>query len=571
MPALRKRREPPRPLALAGTPNAIWDGEFWREGEFWYDETTADKAVRFFPEHLRLTKGEWANRPFILEGWQEHDIVRPLFGWKRADGTRRYRRCYVWVPRKNGKSELAAGIALLMLLGDSEEGGEVYTIASDEKQARIVFSTASTMVSKSPTLSRELECFKPSIFAAELNAAIKPLSGKPEGKHGYNASGLIGDEIHEWKDGDLYQFIHDSEAARRQPLEFLISTAGEEGTYGEEVFKECLAIQSGDLEDPETLVVIYAVNDNEDWTDPKVHQRVNPNWGKSVKIDTFESDYRRARRSPRLENHFKRYRLNMWTSQAVRWLPIDAIDDEDKPYGWDHCKGATDWKVLEAELAGRRCFGGLDLSSTTDITALTWFFPPVGVDERPKVLVRFFTPAGTLRARAKKDRLPYERWVREGALLTTPGNVMDYAFIKEQIYRDAEIFKIAHQGVTAKDRENGVGGLAIDRWNATQLATELMGEELPVVLFGQGFGSMSAPAKELERLVLCNGLEHGGHPMLRKHAETVAIVSDPAENIKPTKEHSKGRIDGIVSLCMAMGLAGKDPGEVEVSASVHFL
>lgn len=559
MAAVRKRREPPRPLALAEVyyPDAWWDGRVWRDGPYWYDEGAADAAVRFFPDKLRLTKGEWAGQPFTLEAWQEHDIVRPLFGWKRADGTRRYRRAYVWIPRKNGKSELAAGIALLVLVGDGEEGGEVYTIASDKNQAKIVFNTASTMVAKGPLVD-DLECFKTAIYCSELNASIIPLSGKPEGKHGYNASGLIGDEIHEWPNGDLYQFIHDSEAARRQPLEFLISTAGEKGTYAEEVYGECESILKGDIDDPETLVRIWAANDNDDWTDPAVHARVNPNWGRSVKPDSFNADLRRARQLPRLANAFKRYRLNMWTEQATLWLPLDALNDEDQPFGWDHCQGPTDWRELEAKLLHKRCFGGLDLSSTTDLTALVWWFPIQEGLDTPACLARFWKPAALLEDHGKRDKLPYKDWVASGAMFSTPGNVMDYRAIRAQIDADLQRFRIAYRG--ENDRKPNQGGLAIDRWNATETAVQLQDEGLPVVLFGQGFASMSPPAKELERLVMCNGFHHGGHPVLRQHAKTVAVEQDAAENIKPSKDKSSHRIDGIVALCMALGIAATDTG-----------
>jgi phage terminase large subunit-like protein len=536
---------------------ATWDADrqVWHLGNYWFDEAAAAKAAAFFPDHLRFTTGEWANRPFVLEPWQEHDIIRPLFGWKRADGTRRYRRAYIWVPRKNGKTELAAGIALLMLVGDAEEGGEVYAIASEKDQARIVFDKATSMVAKSPTLADVLVCLKPSIYCPALSASIRPLSGKPEGKHGFNASGLIGDEIHEWRSDELYTFMHDSSASRRQPLEFLISTAGKKGGYGEEVFEECIKIRDGVIDDPETLVVIYAADPDDNWTDQKVWFKANPNLGKTIPLSRVETDCHRARQLPRLENSFKQFRLNLWTEQAVRWLPIDAINDEDHKFGWDYCRGPIDWKQLESTLAHKKCFGGLDLSSTTDLSALVWWFPVQDGLEVPVALARFWKPADTIKAHAKRDKLPYERWVADGAIVATPGNVIDYAAIKEQVYRDAESFKIAYSG--ARERKADEGGLAIDRWNATQLATELVSEGLPVVLFGQGFASMGSPSKQLESLVLTNGFHHGGHPVLRRHAQVVAVEESPAGDFKPAKNRSTERIDGIVALIMALGIAAK--------------
>jgi phage terminase large subunit-like protein len=561
------RRAQPRTRPAGVGPNAAWDERdlVWRDGDYWFDERAADAAVSFFADHICLTEGEWAGQPFVLQPWQENDIIRPLFGWKRRDGLRRYRRCYVWVPRKNGKTELAAGIALLLLVGDGEHAGQVFSIATDKDQARLVFDKATAMVGKSPTLSADLVCLKPSIYCP----ALKALSGKPGGKHGLSASGLIGDEIHEWTSGELYQFIHDSEAARRQPLEFLISTAGKKGGYGEEVWEECQKILDGTIDDPETLVVVYAADPEDDWTKPATWAKANPNLGVSKKMDALAADARRAQQLPRLENDFKRYHLNLWTEQAVRWLPIDGIDDEGKHFGWDHCVGDFGWKELEAKLEGKRCFGGLDLSSTTDLSALVWWFPVQDGLEKPAVIVRFFKPSDLIKAHGQRDKLPYERWVKEGALFATPGNVVDYAFIQAQIYRDAERFRVAFAGEA--NREPGEGGLAIDRWNATETAVKLEQEGLPVVLFGQGFASMAAPTKELERLVLCNGFQHGGHPVLRRHAQVVAVETDPAGNIKPAKNKSTERIDGIVSLCMAIGIAAKDRGENAPKYQIFFV
>lgn len=717
----RKPRTRRRPRGVCA--EAVWDDadRCWRLGEDWYDDRAAEAAVTFFPEHLCLTEGEWAGRPFLLEDWQADDIIRPLFGWKRPDGTRRYRRCYVWIPRKNGKAldvatplptpggwttmgevragdvlfdehgapcrvnfatavqhgrpcyrvafsdgtsivadadhrwwakpkygnarivttgemrarlivgagkmfnwtihvggrrhllagtdeatvtvtaidpvesrpvrcievdslsrlylagpgltpthntEIAAGIALLVLLGDGEAGGQVYSIATDKDQARLVFDKATAMVSKSPTLSGELECLKPSIYCPALNAAFKPLSGKPGGKHGLSASGLIGDEIHEWVSGELYQFIHDSEAARRQPLEFLISTAGKKGGYGEEVWDECQKILDGTIEDPETLVVVYAADPDDDWTLEATWRKANPNLGISKKLDVLATDCRRAQQLPRLENDFKRYHLNLWTEQAVRWLPIDGVDDEGRRFGWDHCAGAVAWGDLEERLAGLRCFGGLDLSAIVDLSALVWWFPVQDGLEVPVVLPRFFKPADLVKQHARRDKLPYDRWVEQGALVATPGNVVDYAFIQEQIYRDGERFSIAFAG--SGSTEPHEKGIAIDRWNATETAVKLEQEGMAVALFGQGFASMSAPSKEIERLVLANGFHHGNHPILRRHAQVVAVESDPAGNIKPAKNRSTERIDGIVAWAMALGIAMVAPSN-EATPELVFL
>jgi len=561
MAAKRKWAEPPRPDALKRFPAAWWDGDtgVWRDGEFWYDEAKADKAVRFFAEHLCLTEGEWAGKPFILEGWQEHDIVRPTFGWMRADGRRRFRRVFVWVARKNGKTELAAGISLLMLLGDAEPGGQVFSIAAEKDQASIVFNKAAMMVAYSRTLGAYIECLKTSIYCPQLNGSMRPLSGRPAGKHGLNMSGLIGDEIHEWRNGDLYTFIHDSAAARRQPLEVLISTAGVKGTHGEEVWGECQAILAGEIDAPDTLVVVYAADPDDDWTKPETWAKANPNLGVSVKPDALADACREAQQLPRLENDFKRYKLNMWTEQAVRWLPIDGVDDQGHRFGWDHCAGPVDWKDLETKLLGKRCFGGLDLSAVQDLSALVWWFPVQDGLDTPACLARFWKPADLIKEHTRRDKVPYDRLVEQGALLTTPGNVIDHEAIRARVIEDATKFQVAFRD---QKREAHQGGLAIDRFDASETYVRLNGEGLPVVLYGQGFVSMSGPAKSIERHVLSNGFHHGGHPLLRRHAQAVAIEIDAAGNIKPSKDKSTMRIDGIVALCMAEGIAAK--GSVSV-------
>ena len=442
-----------------------------------------------------------------------------------------------------------------MLLGDGEAGGQVFSIASEKAQASIVFNKASVMVAYSPDLSQALDCLKTSIYFAPLNASFRPLSGSAQGKHGLNMSGLVGDEVHEWKNGDLYTFVHDSAAARRQPLEVMISTAGVKGSHGEEVWNESQAILTGEVEDPTTLVVCYAPAAEDDWTAEATWKKANPNWGLSVKTDTFLEDFNRARQTPRLENDFKRYRLNMWTEQAVRWLPIDGVDDEGRRYGWDHCAGPIGWQDLEAKLKGKRCFGGLDLSAVSDLSALVWWFPVQEGLDTPALLARFWKPAHWLKDHSARDKVPYDQLAKQGALLTTPGNVIDHAAIRAQVVADAQAFRIAFRDVKA---EPGQGGLAVDRFDATETIVRLVEEGLPAIPYGQGMVSMNGPAKELERLVLSCGFHHGGHPLLRRHAMAVAVETDAAGNFKPSKAKSTQRIDGIVATCMALGIAAHD-------------
>jgi phage terminase large subunit-like protein len=538
--------DPPRPAGVGGRAVYSHSRNRWEDGEYWFDIAAAQKAVDFFPKYIKFTEGRWAGQPFILEEWQARDIVRPLFGWKRADGTRRFRRCFVWIPRKNGKTELAAGIALLLLLGDAEYGAQVYSIASDKDQASIVFNKAVAMVSQSPELQADLDTWKTSIYCAPLNAAFKPLSGSPKGKHGLAMSGLVGDELHEWTNSDLYQFIHDSTGNRDQPLEFMISTAGKLGGVGEEFWRECEKIVDGVVDDPETLVVMYAASADDDWMDEKTWFRANPNLGVCKNLDTMRADAKRAALSPRKENAFKCYHLNLWTEQAVRWLPIDSVDDKGRRYGWNYCKGRFDWSELPALMRGKFCYTGIDLSSIQDLTALVHWFPVQGDLEKPVCIARFFKPADLLDEHIKRDLLPYDKWRDSGALIVTPGNVIDYEFVKKTLIRDYETFDIQNIG--------------IDRHNATQFTVDMQNKGLPIEFFGQGFISMNPPSKELERLVISGGFWHGDNPILSRHARVVTVETDAAGNIKPTKQKSIERIDGIVALVEGIGISDSDDG-----------
>ena len=507
--------------------------------EYYFDEATAARAVEFFPRFLKLTVGEWAGRPFNLAPHQAHHIGQ-IFGWRRRhDGTRRYRRVRWWEPRKNGKTEIAAGIAHLLTIGDGEPGAQVLSHATDAAQASLSFERGAAMVQFSEELSKLYEVTKLGLFCPALMSVWRPLSGVPHGKHGLNAHGLIGDEAHEWRDPRLHTFLMQSMGARRQPLDFVISTAGERAGYGWELWNTSLKIRDGIIDDPETYVVIYAADPDDDWTDPKVWAKANPNLGTVLKLAYLEDQCKQAMENPRLENDFKRYHLNLWVEQAVRWLPMDH---------WRQCsadaKDAEAWRGLAAKLKGRPCYGGLDLAQTRDVTALVWWFPATE-SERACVLCRFFVPQDNIAIRARRDRVPYEQWVKDGSLIATPGNVTDYEFVKEQVFRDAVEFQVQ--------------GLAIDRWNATHLANQLTGEGLPIVMFGQGFASMGAPTKELERLVMGHGFDHGNHPVLMWMASNAAVQQDPAGNIKPAKDKSTEKIDGIVAAIMGVGLSMAKP------------
>lgn len=506
----------------------------------WFDHKAAQKACEFFPRFLRHTEGQWAGKPFKLTEWQEKRIIRPLFGWKRADGLRLIRTLYLEIARKNGKTELCAGVALLCLLGDAEIGGQGFSGAVDKDQAKIVFEKASKMISMSEDLGRHLEVFKNSIFCPELMAHFKPLSAAPHGKHGFSPTFAVYDEIHVWIDGELAQVVHDGMAAREQPIEMYATTAGIKGVgFGWEMHDRAVKVLDGTLIDPTFLAVIFAAPDDADFRDPKTWALANPNLGISPRLDFMAAQAREAAESPRKENNFRRYHLNQWTEQITRWLSFES---------WQACAGEIGWQDLAEAMAGRICWGGVDLSTKVDLSARVLVFPPAEGETGTVLLPRFYLPEDNVERAEKRDRLPYRRWAEEGALRLTPGNVIDYAFIEQDLRDDADRYEIRDVGY--------------DPWNATQFAVRMQTEGMTMVEFRQGYQSMSEPSKELERLVIAGKLRHGGHPLLAEMAKAVSIINDPAGNIKPDKSKAMLRIDGIVAAIIALGRS-MDPGEAD--------
>lgn len=489
---------------------------------FWYDEEAAERAVKFFSTCLTHTKGEWAGKPLALSDWQADEIIRPLFGWKRADGTRKYRTAYIQIPRKAGKSTLSAGIALYMLLADKEPGAEVYSAAADRDQAAIVFEMARGMVDASEPLRKRTQGYKRSLVVPSTASSYKVLSSDAYTKHGLNAHAIIFDELHAQPDRELWDVLTTSTGARRQPLTIAITTAGyDRHSLCYELYDYAVKVRDGIFEDPSFLPVIYEAGQDDDWKAPATWRKAHPGLGVSVREEYFEQECAKAVQLPSYENTFKRLLLNVWTEQDTRWLSMDA---------WDACGEEL------PDLEGRICFAGLDLSTTTDITALVLAFPIGG---KMHLKSFFWVPRDGIQKRAKRDRVPYDVWVRQGLIEATEGNVIDYDVIRARINELAERYHIAE--------------IAIDRWNATQLATQLTGDGFTVVGFGQGYASMSSPCKELERRILGREINHGKNPVLRWMASNVSVTMDPAGNMKADKAKSTERIDGIVATLMALG------------------
>jgi phage terminase large subunit-like protein len=488
-----------------------------------YDKKAAARAARFFEHYLVHIKGKWAGEAFKLEGWQKDDIISPLFGCKRADGSRQYRTCYIEIPRKNGKSSLCSGIALYLLYADSEPSAEVYSAAADTKQAAIVFNVAKGMVLASKSLMSRGQVYRNSIFVPRTASAYQVLSADAYTKHGLNAHGIIFDELHAQPSRDLWDVLATSTGARSQPLTVAITTAGfDRNSICWELHEYARKIKEGIIEDDSFLPVIYAAEEQDDWRDPAIWRKANPNLGVSISEDYLKRECAKAENVPAYENTFRRLHLNQWTQQESRWIPMAA---------WAASAGEVDVEALR----GKVCYAGLDLSSTTDITALVLAFP---IGDDVKLLPFFWIPGDGIIERAKRDHVPYDLWVKQNLIYATPGNVIDYAFIVAKI---AELRK-----------QYSLKEIAFDRWGAAKIVQELTEMGVTVIPFGQGFASMSGPAKELLRLVLAGRLHHGNNPVLRWMADNAVVKTDPAGNIKPDKAKSTQRIDGIVATAMAL-------------------
>ncbi len=493
----------------------------------YFDEDAAQHAIEFFG-WLKHSKGEWAGESFRLEPWQQF-IVGSIFGWKRADGLRRFRNAYVEIPRKNGKSTLASGVGLYLLVADGEPGAEVYTAATKRDQARITHGEATRMVKASPALRKRVRVFKDNLNVPATNSKYEPLGADADTMDGLNLHGALIDELHAHKTRGVVDVLDTATGARRQALIFEITTAGwdrlsvcwQHHRYSEQVLQAI-------VEDDTWFAFVASIDKEDDWTDPTVWAKANPNWGVSVKPDDLARKAERAKSIPAEQNAFKRLHLNVWTEQADRWMDVAK---------WDECDGEVD----REKLAGRRCYVAVDLSSTSDITAAVALFPddeePVGYD----ILPFFWVPEETVIERTRSGNVPYLTWAEQGFIETTEGNVIDYRAIEARIGELAEEFTIAELGY--------------DPWSATQISIHLQEEGLNVVPVRQGFQTMSEPTKELMSLVLAGRIRHGGNPVLRWMASNMVVKQDPAGNLKPDKSKSTEKIDGVVALIMALDRA----------------
>ena len=492
-----------------------------------YDKKKADRAVRFI-ENLKHTKGKWAGKRFWLFPWQEQ-IIRDVFGIVKPNGKRQFKTAFVELGKKNGKSELAAAVALYLLYADNEPSAEVYGAAADRQQASIVFDVAKRMVELTPALLRRSKVMAATKRLVNYSNAgfYQVLSAEVGTKHGLNVSGLVFDEIHAQPNRKLYDVLtKGSGDAREQPLYFLITTAGtDRESICYELHSKAVDILNGRKIDPAFYPVVYGLSNKDDWHDEKNWYKANPSLGLTISIESVREMYREAVDNPAEENVFKQLRLNMWVSSLTSFIPEHIYDLGDR--------------VIDLEdLEGRDCYGGLDLSSTGDITAFVLMFPPRRGNEEYVCLPYFWIPEDTIPLRVRRASVPYDVWQMQGYLNATEGNVIHYGYIEKFIEDLGERYHILE--------------IAFDRWGATQMVQDLQGMGFTVVPFGQGYKDMSPPTKEFYKLLMEGKINHGGNPVLRWMAGNVVVDTDPAGNIKPTKAKSAEKIDGIVAAIMAL-------------------
>lgn len=494
----------------------------------------AQKVIDFFEEILLLED----DKPFLLESFQKF-IVGSLFGWYRLDGTRRFRTAYIETAKGSGKTPLAAGVGLYGLVADGEPAAEIYSAATTKDQAKLVWLDADRMVQASEELSDLVVRQVNLLHIPGDRSVFRPISSEHRGLDGKRVHIALIDELHEHPNGLVVSKIRAGVKRRKQPLIFEITNSG----YGRSSIcwqhhDMSIKVLEGIYDKDEWFAYVCALDDDDNWQDEKVWPKANPGLGTILPIDYLRQMVSDAVAMPAQENIVKRLNFCMWTEQSVRWLRMDM---------WDKCGQKFDVESLR----GRKCYGGLDLAKVNDLSALALLFPPIEEDELIKILMFYWVPDEDVTTRSLRDSVPYDVWMREGLITATEGNVTDFDFIKRDIIGLAGIYDIQD--------------IAYDRTFAGELVQGLLAENIQMVEMGQGFLSIGAPTAELERMVKGQKFTHGGHPVLRWNASNVSVSTNAAGDIKPDKEKSTERIDGLVALVMSVDRNMRN----EISTSIY--
>jgi phage terminase large subunit-like protein len=486
-----------------------------------FDVKQAEKDIDFY--HL-LHHYKGRDDLIVLEPWQKF-IVGSVFGWKRENGTRRFRYVYVECASKQGKSTMAGGAGLRLAFFDGEPGAEVYAAATKREQAKIPWNAAVEMVRKSPSLQRAIQINAGSLSQTSSASFFKPLGRDSDSDQGINASGAIIDELAYHDARDLLDNIEKSASVRSQPMIWKLTVAGRRrvSVWADER-ADAVAILEGRATDDSTFAIIYTLDEGDDPFDEAVWPKANPNLGVSVQLDFLRERAAKAQRSPAALTVYLQQHMNVPTQVSTR-----AIDMAE----WDHPDNAAEPVIPD----GATVYAGLDLASVLDLTALIIIHRDA--DGFLNVECRFYCPKKGIEQRSRVDGVPYADWVRDGWLVATTGDTTDYDFVREDAKAIAE--------------RVDVGEIGYDRWNASQLVTDLQADGANLVAISQNHAGLSAGWRELEKAILDHKLRHGGHPILRWMAGNVEVETDAAGNQKPSKAHSTERIDGITGLTMAIG------------------
>ena len=509
-----------------------------------FNERLAEHAAGFFPKFLRHSKDPWRGKPFELLDWQRDDVIYPLFGWVHGDtGIRRFKRCFIEIAKKNGKSTMAAGIGLYMLTADCEGGAEVYSVASDKFQAGIVHREAISMVDASPELTAVIKLNRSTnnILHTASNSWYRALAGNAKAFEGLNIHCAIIDELHIWYGREGWDALRYGFRARRQPLQFVITTAGDDEQsvcYGQ--LEHARNVIAGTVRDEELLPLIYESSPEDDWTTEEVWQKANPSLGTIFSADALRQDAENAKGHASEEAAFKRYSLNIWAKATNPWLSPDDWNRNRREFN-------------PADMKGRECYGGLDLSRTRDMTALALVFP---WDEDGKRVyyrqcVRFWLPRAAIER--YKNVFPIEQWRRDGWLEIMEDN---YDPVEAAILEAAQSYDLM--------------GVAFDEMYARDFMLNLeTNHGIQATKFPQTIMSYAGPTSEYERLLIHESLHHDGNPVLSWQAGHVQVKTDVNANKRPVKPNNEDcrKIDGIVAGIMALDLATRVVGQSAYSDS----
>jgi len=499
--------------------------------------------VDFIEKFCTHVKGELGGKPFLLEDWQKDDIIRPLFGWKDADGLRRYRTCYVEIPRKNGKSNLSAAIALYMLFADGEPGAEIISAAGDRGQASIVFDIARDMISNNRHLTQRSHVLKRVIHYK--TSWYKSISAEAYTKHGLNCHAVIFDELHTQPNRDLWDVLTTSTGARRQPIVMALTTAGHDrSSICYEVHEYAEKVRDGIIQDDTFLPVLYCADVDDDWTQEETWRKANPGYGSICHKSYFEQAVKTAKSSPSQVNSFLRLHLNIWTSAETAWIPDDIWMKGNKPIPYDR-------------LHTMPCFGGLDLASTQDLTAFAMLFRDDSNDCF-YLLVHQFVNAEKAHTKKLSAGIDYVAFERSGDITITPGNVTDHGIVRAYISEQCQKYDIRSIGYDP-------------RYSIT-IVSELEAEGIVMNTMAQQITIMNAPTKEFEMAVMRGQIIHGGNRCMRWQMGCAVVYVDVNENKRVTKEKKENKkVDGVIASIIAMNEYCHTLGEDDIMLEIFDL